>query len=719
MKIGAEERDAVQLAFAFDGEVPGGKSGLRSIETDFPVLEISRLAQIESYRKNIYRSAYYLHKWWARRTGSTFRAILLAALLPDGHSPLDFFYQLHSFGEVMVLDPFMGGGTTVGEALRLGARVVGVDINPVSWFLVKKIVEPVSLRDLDAAYRTLEETVGQELSHFYETSCPTCGGSAQAVYTYWVKWVPCQGCGEPVLLRKSMILAPHMSKPNTGLVTCSQCGLPYLSTSLDHAQRCPACHTIFDVAQGFARGADYTCSFCGTHGRIVEALRGQGQPPQHRMIAIYTHCPACGKAYKKPDAQDLARYEAIKAQLDRQAKYLPYPRSPIPSGYNTQQMLNYNYRFWFQMFNERQLLGLAMLLERVLSIEDPNIREFMLLLFSGTLEFNNLFCSPKGLGTGAVRHLFAHHAFIPAKEPLEAHLWGVGGSSGGFSTLYRDRLRRGKAYARRPVERRLISNRVKKVAIPGESLESALADSFEELKTSSEKRVFLLSQSSTKLTEIPDRSIDLIITDPPYLDNVMYSELSDFFYVWLRLGLQDRYPQFKPDSARREDEAIKNLEQGKDASFYQDILMAVFQECYRVLKEEGLLVFTFHHGTGEAWDALAQALRAAGFAILRLWPVHAEMDVGVPILGKEGIKLDAILVCRKQHTFPVIGERLQDLSRLKSNVEEEVQPLLGRLTGEFVLTEADRVSLSQGIVAMWFTQERTDLLPSALFSPRE
>jgi putative DNA methylase len=220
--------EALQLALPLAREAPRATQGRRSIEADFPVLEVSRLAQLESYRKNVYRPAYYIHKWWARRTGATFRAILLGALLPEGQSPMDFFYQANDFQEAVILDPFMGGGTTVGEALRLGARVIGVDVNPVSWFLVKKIVEPVSLRTLDQAFRSLEQSVGQEILRLYETTCSRCQNKAQAVYTYWVKLVPCQACGQAVPLRKTMVLARHMSKPHTGLVTCPECGHPMI-----------------------------------------------------------------------------------------------------------------------------------------------------------------------------------------------------------------------------------------------------------------------------------------------------------------------------------------------------------------------------------------------------------------------------------------------------------------------------------------------------------
>jgi putative DNA methylase len=704
--------EPIQLALPLAREAPRTARGRRAIEADFPILEVSQLAQVESYRKNVYRPAYYIHKWWARRTGATFRAILLGALLPEDHSPLDFFYQANDFQEAVILDPFMGGGTTVGEALRLGARVIGVDVNPVSWFLVKKIVESVSLHTLDQAFRTLEQSVGREILRLYETTCPQCHGTAQAVYTYWVKHVSCRACGQAVPLRKSMVLARHMSKPHTGLVTCPTCGHPYVSSTLEVNQHCPACGGEFDPNRGYAGGATYTCPACGQGERILDALRHQDEPPTHAMVAIHYLCPACGKDYKQPDAQDLAAYEQVKQRFLEQRDRLLYPRTPIRPGYNTNQMINYHYRYWSQMFNERQLLGLSMLLEAILCLEDRNMREFMLLLFSGTLEFNNQFCSPKGLGTGAVRHLFAHHAFIPAKEPLEANLWGVNRSSGGFSTLYKERLRRGKAYAKRPVERRLETHGPVKVPIPGERMEATLAVSFEELVTSPERRVLLLNRSSTDLGEIPAGSVDAVITDPPYLGNVMYSELADFFYVWLRLGLSEQYPEFIHPSVGRENEAIVNPDHGKGVDYYRDTLAAVFRECHRVLKDEGLLVFTFHHGAAEAWDALAQALRAANFAIQHVWPVHAEMDVGVPILGKESVKFDAILVCRKGGD--VAAEPIVDPGELAKRIREAAQSVIGKLEGAFSLSEADRASLYQAFATMLYTQRRTELLPSSL-----
>src|SRR5438552_9712097 len=91
-----------------------------ALEHDFPIVEVSQVAEHESWRKEVNRSLYHIHKWWATRLGSVFRAITLAALSPQRKRIWEAFYERHSFAGKVVLDPFMGSGTTLGESLKLG-----------------------------------------------------------------------------------------------------------------------------------------------------------------------------------------------------------------------------------------------------------------------------------------------------------------------------------------------------------------------------------------------------------------------------------------------------------------------------------------------------------------------------------------------------------------------------------------------------------------------
>lgn len=124
----------------------------------------------------------------------------------------------------------------------------------------------------------------------------------------------------------------------------------------------------------------------------------------------------------------------------------------LADGYNTRQVLNYSYRSWREFFNDRQLLALGWLRQAILELPDDAVRAAMLTTFSGALEFNNMFASYKGEGTGAIRHMFAHHILKPERVPIEGHVWGTSKSSGSFSTLFRSRLLRAIEYQAAPFE---------------------------------------------------------------------------------------------------------------------------------------------------------------------------------------------------------------------------------------------------------------------------
>jgi putative DNA methylase len=335
------------------------------------------------------------------------------------------------------------------------------------------------------------------------------------------------------------------------------------------------------------------------------------------------------------------------AEQRLQVEDLPLPTLAVRPGHNTDQARGYNYLHWRDFFNARQQLCLGLLLKAILDIEDTPVQEQMLCLFSSTLEFNNLFCSFKGEGTGAVRHMFSNHILKPERAPLENSIWGTDKSSGTFSTLFESRLLRAKRYLDEPFELELQRDLMGLKAGSRKTLASApldahLVDSWQELRKAG-RALMVLNGDSARLP-VPDGSVDAVITDPPYFDFVHYSELSDFFFAWLSPVLSKRYPWMK-----RPDSSDAGEVQHKDPRVFARQLSRVFSECRRVLKGDGVLAFSFHHSRAEGWAAIYEAIEVAGLAVVAAHPVHAELKAASPkTAAKDPISLDAILVCKKR-----------------------------------------------------------------------
>ena len=318
------------------------------------------------------------------------------------------------------------------------------------------------------------------------------------------------------------------------------------------------------------------------------------------------------------------------------------PTLQLEDGYNTRQAMAYGFRNWRDFFNVRQLLALGWLHEALAALPEEKGRDAFLTLFSGVLEFNNMFASYKGEGTGAVRHMFAHHVLKPERVPLEANVWGTPKSSGSFITMFEGRIRRALDYAEDPFELRVQvragKKAGKKVFGLSEKISFDVADNYADF--SSGKRIYLSCGDSGD-TDLADRSVDAVLTDPPFFDNVHYSELADFFYAWQQLAPRGFINSAA--STRKQEEV-----QDTNADRFAEKLKAVFLECHRVLKDGRLLVFTYHHSRDAGWTALAEAILGGGFTVVNAHPLKAEMSVATPkAQAKEPIQLDIAIVCRK------------------------------------------------------------------------
>jgi putative DNA methylase len=619
-------------------------TGMRAIEdASFPFEHLSDIAELESWRKEINRPVYHIHKWWAQRLGSVFRAILLGTFAPKGSNLLEMFYQPARLAGAVIFDPFMGSGTTLGEALKLGTRAIGRDINPVSHFMVRNALGVHPRQKIVATFRAIERDIAPAIRHLYQTRLPQ-GGTADALYYFWVKVVSCLACERPVDLFSSYIFAKHAyaTRYPSARALCPHCGaINSIRYDSEHAL-CSACRQEFMPKVGPANGAKATCPGCGEIFSVAKVIQARGAPPAHRLYAKMVLLPNGAKEYFPIDDYDLVLYKKSSALL-MQGKH-SYPVVALEPGHNTNQVLNYGYTHWHQMFNNRQLLCLSLLAERIKAIPDENLRALFTCLFSGTLEFNNMFASFKGEGTGAVRHMFSHHILKPERTPLEANLWGTSKSSGAFSTLFESRLLRALDYGENPFEIRVTHKNGK---ITGEKVYALscplgydIARSFTEFQ---QGRQLYLSCGDSADTDLAAKSVDAVVTDPPFFDNVHYSELADFFYVW-----QSYIPGTNGDQKAQSTRSPGEVQQRNPADFTHN-LSRVWKECHRVLRADGLLVFTYHHSRAEGWQCILEAIVKSGFGLVATHPIKAEMSVAAPkSQAKDPIDLDVILVCRKR-----------------------------------------------------------------------
>ncbi|MFW9814155.1 MAG: DUF1156 domain-containing protein [Candidatus Thorarchaeota archaeon] len=659
----------------------------RPIESTFPIAQVNKIAEKEStgFGRRHYRPVYVMHKWWARRLGSVFRTILLYSLSvgKNLNDPWKSFSREVDFQGKVVLDPMMGGGTTVIEALRLGCKVIGGDLNPVSWFIVKKQVEDIDPELLRNSLAEIEKDLGPELRKYYETSCPECGKTAEAIYYFYHKVGVCSECAKDIPLMRNFFLAK--SPIRTGdFVVCPRCWNVFETKSARKSSKCTKCDYRFVPTKvSFSKGRRYQCidPRCGHSEKIVHSV-GESGRFREKMYAIEFYCKNCdvsgnkklarGRGYKAADELDRKLLEKAINEYQSKCHELPIPNTSIPFGVETKRALNHGYTKFRDMFNPRQLLNLGKIHRWIMQIEDWNLKEFLLLAFSNSLKYNNMFAKYNAT-RGFITDIFRTHSFSPSMSPVEANCYDTQKGRGAF-TAFVNLVIEGKEYCRNPFERVYDGSSMKKIQLSRQKPWKIVENHQELMK----KGDVLLRCGSSERIEVPAGVADVVVTDPPYYGNVMYSELSNFFYVWLRLSLKDRYRSFDTELVPHEEEVIENRYQGKGTEEFVTGLTKVFTESKRILSDEGIMVFTFHHKRKEAWGALLRTVLDSGFYIVTTYPVRSEMKASTHLHDLDNIVYDMILVCRKQVAEPT----RRTWKSIKGSVGQSVLMMIRQLEKE-------------------------------------
>jgi adenine-specific DNA methylase len=405
------------------------------------------------------------------------------------------------------------------------------------------------------------------------------------------------------------------------------------------------------------------------------------------------------KCYETVTEWDRDLYRECEEQLAALPASAVLPRGALSPGNNTDQALKWNFREWRDFFNARQLLSLSLIASAIRDLPGQGAeREALCALFSGTLEFNNLFTSFKGEGTGAVRHMFSHHILKPERTPLEAHPWGTSQSSGAFSTLYKSRLVRAHEYKTKPADLVQFGASVERVEGISRPVAASVAESWPSFVAAHGRAAYVATRNSAD-TDLPDASIDLVVTDPPYMDNVHYAELADFFHAWLQ-GMEPYTTYPRVPTTR----SVGEVQQADPAEFGRAI-EAVWTECARVLKPGGLVAFSFHQARISGWIQVVESLRRAGLIVTAVQPVKGEMTTSIVKAGaREPSNLDSIVVCRRAADGARSPHRSSD-EALASALRE----LTGLRDAGVDVGAGDVRSVVRGSLLAYFASVGTDL----------
>ncbi|MEM4213891.1 MAG: DUF1156 domain-containing protein, partial [Candidatus Methanomethylicaceae archaeon] len=701
-----------------------GKERELLISKWFPITEVS----VESVRE---RSTGHnpptsrIHVWFARRPHATSRSAILGSLIPPNFrkedflkllgipsginvrraeeeiarakaagirlnynpfsweksyrytprsSDLDAFYRvLRGFWGIerpLVVDPMAGGGSIPFEAMRLGLPVVAGDLNPVAFICLKGTLEYPArfgkrlLPAVEKFCREVHEAAKLELEEFFPKQ------PGEKVYAYlWARTIKCSSCGLVIPLspnwwvvrtgKDEESVAVRLVIPEKG----DTCGFEIVSSPKKHS---------LNPDKGTVKGGSAECPRCHTviNEEEVKNIAQKGQMG-HQLYCVCVKNRGLGKSRAKWDfrAPTKEENEAVekaglkfKEKLPIWAALGSVPLDTITEGLKTKEPLNFGISQWCDLFNPRQLLTHLTYLEKFqqakerlfadakVGIEEwefaAAVATYGAMVFDTCLDYNcllSLWHSTRSV----IAHMMSLQAF-PFKWSYAE--WNQLVPNGGYEWALSKVL---------------------------DALKEII-----ELFPENPPQPIVYCGSATNIP-LKDKSVPCIVVDPPYAENVMYAEVSDFFYVWLKRLIGDVFPDaFKTNLTEKEEEVVANPARfrgmGRSAKKlaqedYRTKMEACFREMHRILQDDGVLTVMFTHRSAEAWSSLATALMDSGFTFISSWPVHTEPPDKYAKRGKGVLKVTVLLTCRKRKAnHPGIWEHIIDELRqiAKEKIEE-------------------------------------------------
>jgi putative DNA methylase len=442
----------------------------------------------------------------------------------------------------------------------------------------------------------------------------------------------------------------------------------------------------------------FACAACGTSQDILSSVRATKKTGQFAAYAVQAYAPHYaelgapygGRFFAEVGPTLSRQINAATIEWEERSKNdlkSYWPTQMVPFGFmtalnNGDIRLGHGYTHWWMMFNPRQLLTLSLLLKSILTIGAHRweVREFVLGAFQQYLRNQWMFCIWNPVAD-KLEPQFSNNNFHPKSTPVENSVFTHIGRGNWRSCT--EGLSECIDWSNNPWETMDVRDAATRDNALARLLDGGTAKG---IKIQSSDPVGLCSlacKSSTELDGFADAFFDLVITDPPFGGLLHYSELADFFLMWLRLGLKDRYPNvFLADESPKALEAISNRAREPDDpdGFYQRLLTQCWRESHRILKSSGILAFTFHHSEDEPWVSVLESLFDAGFYLDATYPIRSDETKGEGAkpgtFGSQLIEFDIIHVCRKRLEEPtrvswakMRREVLQDVRQLQQLLE--------------------------------------------------
>ena len=683
-------------------------SDVRLIERWLPIAALSEESVRERRSMTALPPVNYLHVWWARRPLIASRAAVLASLLPEKADHNGFLQALGILGDpvktrrridlakktgedlgldpygykraftftpsrsqvaslgiknpqdVIVVDPTAGGGSIPFEALRMGFGTFANDLNPVAATILRATVDfPARFRvDLSKEYALVSAEMNRRIPVKLRGIYPKEPEGRVEGYL-WARTVICPYCSGKIPL------SPNWRLTSSGLGVRL---VPQLSSGPGGDGRfCvfEIVETASEHSEGSVSGGDATCVFSDC-ARVVdgEEVKRQAQSEGlgdqlfavvvKRTVETRTSTGRLGKpkgvrSYRAPRPEDDNLAETTARLREKVVEWEALdvvPSEEVPFGSKTDEALRYGTKLWRDMFSPRQLLGHGLTAElfREMVEEDraagqlSELRRAAYVYLSFSLDKLRDYNSRMTRWISqreVIANTFDRHDFAFKWSYAEM---AIANEGLGFEWVIKQTAK-------------CIKELVDLTSPPG-TKDGPL---FGGASSRTGSGVVVSSKSGTSLDHISDGSVDAVVMDPPYGANVMYAELSDFFYVWLKRTAGLVMPElFTRRLTDKDAEAVANKahfkgQKGADALAnrdYQEKMSAIFAESRRVLKPNGIMTVMFTHKDTSAWDALTKGLIEAGFIITASWPVNTEAEGSLHIKDKAAANSTIFLVCR-------------------------------------------------------------------------